>query len=196
VNVHFILGMDIFQCLLAPFERIIDGDIQVSFILTVRSTCEFPIDNLVALQSIKGDEKRTYTYNKRILQVKHSLFPVRVLCVWPCTEPHRFMTRLESNIKPRNNRVYEIVSCSTEFEICEESEIADRTSIEIEVEDSIRVGDDGFEFDGINQGLSQCDCCNGGEVETIHGFPEPDFFFFIVGVFDSGDVQGGVIREN
>lgn len=150
--------MDVFQCLLAPFERIIYRDIQIPLILAVWSTREFPVDNLVALSSIKVvDEMGTYIYDKGILQVKHGLFPVRILCMRPRTEPHRFMARLESNVEPRDNRVYEIVSCSTEFEVGEESEIADGTGIEIEVKDSIRVCDDGFEFDGIDQGFSHCD---------------------------------------
>jgi len=106
------------------------------------------------------------------------------------------MTCLESNVKPRNDRVYEIISCGTEFEIGEECEIADGTGVEIEVKDPIRVGDNGFEFDGIDKWFSHCDCGDGGEVESINRFPESDFFFFVVGVFNPSDVQGRVIRED
>ena len=67
------------------------------------------------------------------------------------------MASFKSNIKPRNKSMYKIVSRRTKFEISKKSEVADGTSVEIEVEDSIRISDDGFEFDCVNEGFTHCD---------------------------------------
>jgi hypothetical protein len=60
------------------------------------------------------------------------------------------MTSFKTDIKPCYKGMNEIVSGSTKFKVCDEGEIRDRAGIEIEVEDSVRICDDGFEFDCID----------------------------------------------
>ena len=118
-----------------------------------------------------------------------------VLGVWPRTKPHRLMTSLKANIKPCNNRMNEIVTGGHEFKLCEEREIGDGAGIEIEVEDAVGVCDNGLEIDGVDEGFTHGDAGDGGKVEAVYGFPESDFFFFVFCVFDTGDIEGGMVGE-
>jgi hypothetical protein len=51
-ELHFIKGMRIFQSLFFSVERVINGDIQIPFILAIRSTCQLSRDRLISLPKV------------------------------------------------------------------------------------------------------------------------------------------------
>lgn len=113
---------------------------------------------------------------------------MRVLGMRTSTKSNGFVTRFKTNVEPGDHSMYKVISSSLEFEITNESEICDSAGREIDIEDTVRISDDGFEIDGVDQRLSHCDSCNGREVEAIHRFPESDLFFLVVCVFNTGNV--------
>jgi hypothetical protein len=84
------------------------------------------------------------------------------------TEPNGFMARFETNVEPSNHGMYEVISSSPEFEVTNESEICNSASCEIDIEYTVRISDNGFEVDSVNQRFSHCDSSNGREVEAIY----------------------------
>src|SRR5208282_2406361 len=130
------------QILLTSLERIINGNIQISFILTIRSTSKFSINHFVALNSTQKKEGEMYVYDNWFLKIKYCLFPMCIFSVRTGTKSNRFMTSFKTDIKPCYKSMNEIISCSTKFNVCDEGEIGDGAGIEIEVEDSVRICDD------------------------------------------------------
>lgn len=52
------------------------------------------------------------------------------------------------------------------------------------------VGDDDGAFDGVDEGLLKGDLFDAAVVETVDIVPEVDLVFFVVGIFNGGDVPG------
>jgi len=67
------------------------------------------------------------------------------------------MTRLESNIKPRNNRMNKIIPDRPQLKLTRKLEIINCAGIQIEIEDFIGIGYEGFEFDGIDERFAEGD---------------------------------------
>jgi hypothetical protein len=138
----------------------------------------------------------TYANDDRLLDVKHDLFPMCIFRMGTSTKPHRLMTRFKPNIKPSDQRMNKIVPRRTKFKVRDKSEIRNSASSEINIEDTIGICDDGFKFDGVDERFSHCNSSDGRKIETVNRFPKPDFFFFVVCVFDACNVQGCVVGEN
>jgi hypothetical protein len=99
------------------------------------------------------------------------------------------MAAIKADVEPCDEGVNEIVTGGTEFKVGDEGEVGDGAGGKVDVEDSVRVCDDGFEVDGVDERFAHCDSSDGGKVEAVDGFPETYFFFLVVCVLDAGDVQ-------
>lgn len=133
-ELHFIKDMRIFQSLFFSVERVINGDIQIPFILAIRSTCHLSRDRLISLRKVNPRRKvERYVNNNRFRNIKNSLLPMRILGMRPRTKPHGFMTSFKPNIKPRDESMHEIISRARQLEFGHEGEVADGAGVEVEV---------------------------------------------------------------
>ncbi len=86
-----------------------------------------------------------------LTEVENGLFPVRVLGVRTGAESNWLVTGGEVDVEPSNQRMYKIVAAAVEHKGRRESEICGGASVEVEGKDGGWVGDNGFDFDGVDE---------------------------------------------
>lgn len=76
-----------------------------------------------------------------------------VLGVGAGGEADGLMAGGEVDVEPRDKGVDEVVTLDVQLKVGGEGQVGDGASVEIEGEDRGRVGNDGLDVDGINEGL-------------------------------------------
>jgi hypothetical protein len=94
-------------------------------------------------------------YGQDFSEVEDGLLPVRIFGVRACGEADWLMACCEVDIEPSDQGMYEIISTDVKGEGRGKSEVGGFACVEIEGEDSSRISDYGFDFDGVNEWLSQ-----------------------------------------
>lgn len=79
-----------------------------------------------------------------------------VFCVWASGESDRLVACGEVNVKPSNQSVDEVIATAVESEWVGESEISGCAGVEIEGYDGGRIGHNGLDLDGVDEGLGEC----------------------------------------
>jgi hypothetical protein len=80
--------------------------------------------------------------------------------VWTSRESDWLVASGEFDVEPRHKRVNVVGAAHGELEGQREGEVGDGAGVEIEGEDGARVGNDGLELDGVDEGFGE-----GGEFE-------------------------------
>lgn len=109
---------------------------------------------------------------EHVLEVEHRLLPVSVFCVWASGEGNGLVACRELNIKPSHKRVDEVVAAGSQVEWYAVGQVGDSALVQVEGEDTCRVRDNGLHLDGVDKGLSEGGCLEGGVVETVNVVPD------------------------
>jgi hypothetical protein len=78
----------------------------------------------------------------------------------------------ELDVEPGDKGVDEIVTLDAKVEGNVEGEVGGGAGVEIEGEDGGRVGDDGLELDGVDEGLGEGGLLEGSVVEAVDVVPD------------------------
>jgi hypothetical protein len=116
-------------------------DIQIPAILLIRLVLQ-RTGHLLALLD-----------GQHIVEIKHRLLPMRVLCVRARGELDGLVAGRELDVEPGDERVDEVVAAGGEAVGRGEGEVGRGDGVEVEGEDRGRVGDDGFHVDRVDEGL-------------------------------------------
>lgn len=141
-------------------ELIVDLDIQVALVLRIGFVGKEASNHLALLDS----EDLTY--------VEDSLFPMCVFRMWAGGKSDRLVARAEIDIEPCDQGVDEVVPVGPEGELLGECKVCCGNSVEINGEYWARIGDQGFQFDCIDQRLSKSDFLHRRIVEAINVVPD------------------------
>ena len=120
-----------------------DLDVEVALVLVVGLVLE---DAAYLLSLLYGQD---------FSEVEDGLLPVRVFSMRACGEADGFMACCEVDVEPGDQGMYEIISTDIKGERRGESKVGGFACVEIESEDSGWVSDHGFDFDSVNERLSQ-----------------------------------------
>lgn len=135
-------------------------DVKVTSVLGVGLDVELDLDILV------------FADGKHVLEIEDSLLPVGVLGVGASREADGLVAGGEVDIEPRDKSVDEVISLSSELKVSGESQVGGGAGVKIESENGGRVGDDGLEFDGIDEGLGQSSLLQGAIIKAIDVVPD------------------------
>lgn len=139
---------------------IIDANIQVPPITTIRLASEHALHRLTGLNS------------QNLLQVKNRLLPVRVLGVGARGEAHGLMARAELDVEPGDQGVDVVGAADGEVEGEFEGQVSGLDGVEVDGEDGSGVGDDSFELDRVDEGFGEGCGFEGGVVEAPDVVPD------------------------
>lgn len=107
-----------------------------------------------------------------VLQVKHGLLPVRILCVRAGRELDGLVAGGEFNVEPGDDGVDEVWAAHLELVGQAEREVGYGALVQVEGDDWGRVGNDGFEVDGVNERLSHGGGLERGIIKTPDIVPD------------------------
>lgn len=139
---------------------VIDHDIQISAILLVGSTRQAALYFLSRL------------HRQHIGKVEDCLLPVGVLRVRAGGEADWFVACGEFDVEPGDQSVYVVGAADVESERKAKVHVCGSTGVEIEGEDGGRVGDDGFEFDGVDEWFGKGGHFEGCVIEAVDVIPD------------------------
>lgn len=128
------------------FVLVIDDDVEISSIPVVRSASQASRHLLARFDC------------QNVAQVEHCLLPVRVLGVRTGGEPNGFVAGRELNVEPGDKSMDEVVAADGEIEGKLECEVVGGAFVEIKGDDGAGIGDNGFEFDCVDQRF--CEGCH------------------------------------
>lgn len=139
---------------------IINHNIQISSVIVVGLAAQHALHTLPSL------------YGKHILQIEYCLLPVRVLGVRTRTEAHRLVAGGELDVEPGDQRMDVVGAADGHGEGEFEGEVGGCAGVEVEGYDGCRVGDDGFELDGVDEGFGESGGFEGRVVEAVDVVPD------------------------
>nr|POF18569.1 hypothetical protein CFP56_63113 [Quercus suber] len=136
---HFVLAMTLGHPVYVFGARfVIDGDVQISSVGHVGFAAELTIYDF------------SYFDGKNIGKVKHSLFPMRVFGVRTSRKADGFVACRELYVEPCNESMDIIGTTDIDVERQFKSQVGRSDGVQIESQNSARIGDHGFELDGID----------------------------------------------
>ena len=108
---------------IAPFafEVIRDGNVQIAMVVLVREAGQGTRDHVILLD--RND----------VVEIKHGLFPVGVLCMGPGREPHRLWTAREEDVKVCNEGMDIICSLRLDGKLGSERKILLFAGLDVDV---------------------------------------------------------------
>lgn len=109
---------------------------------------------------------------EHVLKIKHRLLPVGILGVWAGREGDGLVARRKLNVEPSHKCVNEVVAASGQIEWYAVGQIGNSAFVKVEGKDTSGVGDDSLHLDGVDEGLGEGSCLEGGVVETINVVPD------------------------
>jgi hypothetical protein len=180
-----------------------DLDVQVAVVLLARPSVKHTGYSLALLDG------------QDVLEIKYSLFPVRVLCVWAGRELDRLVASSKLNVEPGDDGVNKVAAANFEAVGHVEGKVGDRACVEIEGEDGRGVGDDGLDVDGVDEGLGHGSGLEGGVVEapdvvpdwrsmSVWVLPGPmadsqltaNLLLLVLAILNTGHEDGSLVGEN
>lgn len=158
---HLILAMPLrHPHLILRLHLIINHNIQIPPILVIRPTRQSPLYFLPSL------------HRQHIGKIKHRLLPVRVFRMRTGGEADGFVAGGELDVEPSDQGVDVVGAADGEGEGEAEVQIGGCAGVEVEGEHCGGVGDDGFEFDGIDEGFGEGSHLEGRIVEAVDAVPD------------------------
>lgn len=129
--------------LVVGLSLVLEGDVKVAVVVLVGGTGEHALDLLAGLD---GED---------VLEVEDGLLPVGVLGVGTGGELDGLVAGGELDVEPRDHGVDVVGAADWEGEGELEGEVCDGAGVEVDGDDRSRVGDDGLELDGVDEGLGE-----------------------------------------
>lgn len=111
-------------------------------------------------------------YGQDLTEVEDGLLPVGVFCVWTGRESDWLVAGCEVDIEPSDQCMDKIVATAVESELLGEGEVSGRAGVEVEGQDGGGVGDNGFDFDGIDERLGKGGVLERGVIEAVDVVPD------------------------
>jgi hypothetical protein len=122
---------------------VLEGDVEVAVVVLVGGASEHALDLLAGLDC------------EDVLEVEDGLLPVGVLGVGTGGELDGLVAGGELDVEPRDHGVDVVGAAHGEGEGELEGEVRDGASVQVDGNDRGRVGDDGLELDGVDEGLGE-----------------------------------------
>lgn len=92
--------------------------------------------------------------------------------MWASGESNEFVACRELDIKPSHKRVDEVVAAGSKVKWYVVCQVGDSALVQVKGEDTCRVCDNGLHLDGVDKGLGEGGCLEGGVVETVNVVPD------------------------
>jgi hypothetical protein len=161
VLAHLVLAVSICRpLLLLRLELVINRNVEISSVAVVGSAAQLALDLLASLDG------------ENVCKIEHCLLPVGVLGVRTRAEADGLVAGGELNVEPRNESMDVVRSAHRKREWEAEVEVIGSARVEIERDDGGWVSNDGFELDGIDEGLSEGGDLERGVVEAVDVVPD------------------------
>jgi hypothetical protein len=158
---HLVLGVARYLPVhILRLELVRNLDVQIAVVLVTWPCVEHTGDGLALLN------------RQDVLEVKHCLFPVSVLCVGPCGELDGLVACSKLDVEPGNDGVDKVGTTDFETVGHVEGEVGDGARVEIEGENRRWVCDNGFDVDSVDEGLGHGGGFERGVVEAPDVVPD------------------------
>lgn len=95
-----------------------------------------------------------------------------VLGVGACGKADGLVAGGKLNVEPGDEGVDKVVALAAEREVGAESQVLGLAGVEVEGQNVGRVGDDGLELDGVDEGLGEGGLLEGRVVEAVDIVPD------------------------
>jgi hypothetical protein len=141
-------------------ELVRDVNVEVAVVLFAGSRIEHACDGFAFLDC------------EHVLEVEDGLFPVRVLCVRARGELDGLVASGELNVEPGNDGMDKVAAADLEAVRAVKGQIGYGARVQVEGEDGRGVGDDGFDVDGVDEGLGHGSCLEGRVVKAPDVIPD------------------------
>jgi hypothetical protein len=141
-------------------ELVRDLDVQITVVLFAWSCVEHAGNGLAFLDS------------QDVLKVEDGLFPVSVFCVGASGELDWLVAGSKLNVEPGNDGVHKVAAADLQAVRAVECQIGHCAGVEVESKDGRGVGDNGFDVNGIDEGLSHGGRLQGSVIETPNVVPD------------------------